>query len=146
LATPVSVAGVVGQGRGKAGGSWEHDVPNEIWSRAGMSKGCWPAPWEQVLFPTKSMMGTTIAEDNQESFRVIDDPFGSGKQIGIIKALNPDLTIIHGWAADRYGNTILCQGNSIVDEWSALASKNEIVGHRGKNWSRRPTSGNTHRY
>jgi len=45
------------------------------------------------------------------------------KKIGVIKALNPDLSIIHGYAADCYGNTILCQGDSIVDEYSALASK-----------------------
>jgi acyl CoA:acetate/3-ketoacid CoA transferase beta subunit len=73
------------------------------------------------------MMGTTMAEDNKDAFKVIDDPFGSGKKIGVIKALNPDLSIIHGYAADRYGNTILCQGDSIVDEYSAWASKNPVV-------------------
>jgi len=51
----------------------------------------------------------------------------AGKKIGVIKALNPDLSIIHGYAADRYGNTILCQGDSIVDEYSAWASKNPVV-------------------
>jgi len=29
--------------------------------------------------------GTTIAEDNKEAFKVIDDPFGSGKKIGLLK-------------------------------------------------------------
>jgi acyl CoA:acetate/3-ketoacid CoA transferase alpha subunit/acyl CoA:acetate/3-ketoacid CoA transferase beta subunit len=115
-----------GQGRGKPG-TPEHDVPNEIWSLGGISQRLFAGAMGTGFLPTKSMMGTTIAEDNKDSFKVIDDPFDSSKQIGIIKALNPDLSIIHGYAADRYGNTILCQGDSIVDEYSALASKNEIV-------------------
>ena len=115
-----------GQGRGKPG-RLEHDVPNEIWSLGGMSQRLLAGAMGTGFIPTKSMMGTTIAEDNKDAFKVIDDPFGSGKKIGIIKALNPDLSIIHGWAADRYGNTILCQSDSIVDEYSALASKNEVV-------------------
>ena len=115
-----------GQGRGKPG-TLEHDVPNEIWSLGGISQRLFAGAMGSGFLPTKSMMGTTIAEDNKEDFKVIDDPFGSGKKIGVIKALNPDLSIIHGYAADRYGNTILCQGDSIVDEYSALASKHEVV-------------------
>ena len=115
-----------GQGRGKPG-RLEHDVPNEIWSLGGISQRLFAGAMGTGFLPTKSMMGTTIAEDNKDSFKVIDDPFGSGQKIGIIKALNPDLSIIHGYAADQYGDTILCQGDSIVDEYSALASKNEIV-------------------
>ena len=123
---PASKGGRHGQGRGKPG-RLEHDVPNEIWSLGGMSQRLLAGAMGTEFMPTKSMMGTTIAEDNKDAFKVIDDPFGSGKKIGIIKALNPDLSIIHGWAADRYGNTILCQSDSIVDEYSALASKNEVV-------------------
>ena len=115
-----------GQSRGKQS-SLEYDVPNEIWSLGGISQRLFAGAMGTGFIPTKSMMGTTIAEDNKDSFKVIDDPFGSGKKVGIIKALNPDLSIIHGYAADRYGNTILCQGDSIVDEYSALASKNKIV-------------------
>jgi len=115
-----------GQGRGKPG-RLEHDVPNEIWSLGGISQRLFAGAMGTGFIPTKSMMGTTIAEDNKEAFKVIDDPFGSGKKIGIIKALNPDLSIIHGYAADRCGNTILCQGDSIVDEYSAWASKNPVV-------------------
>ena len=115
-----------GQGRGKPG-SLEHDVPNEIWSLGGISQRLFAGAMGTGFIPTKSMMGTTIEEDNKDAFKVIDDPFGSGKKIGIIKALNPDLSIIHGYAADRYGNTILCQGDSIVDEYSAWASKNPVV-------------------
>jgi acyl CoA:acetate/3-ketoacid CoA transferase alpha subunit/acyl CoA:acetate/3-ketoacid CoA transferase beta subunit len=115
-----------GQGRGKPG-ALEHEVPNEIWSLGGISQRLFAGAMGTGFIPTKSMIGTTIAEDNKDAFKMIDDPFGSGKKIGVIKALNPDLSIIHGYAADRYGNTILCQGDSICDEYSALASKNKVV-------------------
>lgn len=100
----------------------------EIWSYAGISQRFLAGALGTGFVPTKSMIGTSMAEENKDSFKVIDDPFGSGKKIGIIKALNPDLTIVHGWAADREGNTILVPAHdAAVDEWSALASKNEIV-------------------
>ena len=105
----------------------EGDVAYEIWSLAGISQRLLAGALGTGFIPTKSMMGTDIAEDNKDSFKVIDDPFGSGKTIGIIKAFNPDLTIVHGWASDRYGNTILPPSEMHVDEWSALASKNEVV-------------------
>jgi len=78
------------------------------------------------FMPTKSLVGTSMEEENKDSFKVIDDPFGSGKKLGLVKAINPDLSIIHGWAADRYGNTIL----SPLYEgclWGPRASKNVLV-------------------
>jgi len=102
----------------------EGEVPIEIWSLAGMDQRLLAGALGTGFIPTKSMIGTTIAEDNKDSFKVINDPFGSGKKVGIIKALNPDLTIVHGWAADRNGNTILAPNDT---EWSAFASKNEVV-------------------
>ena len=105
----------------------KEEVEVEIWSYAGISQGFLAGALGTGFIPTRSMIGTSMAEENKDSFRVIDDPFGSGKKIGIIKALNPDLTIIHAWAADRAGNTILAPVTWAVDEWGALASKNKIV-------------------
>jgi len=70
-------------------GHWKHDVPNEIWSLGGISQRLFAGAMGSGFIPTKSMMDTTIAEDNKECFKVIDDPFGSGKKIGVIKALKP---------------------------------------------------------
>ena len=68
-----------------------------------------------------------MAEDNRESFREIEDPFGEGKA-KVVKALNPDLSLIHGWAADRYGNTIISpSASSGQGAWGAFASKGGVV-------------------
>ena len=108
----------------------EKKVDFEVCSLAAMSQRLLAGALGTGFIPTRSMIGTSMAEENKDSFQVIDDPFGSGKRVGIIKAINPDLTIVHGWAADRNGNTILAPRTMIgstVDDWSALASKNEVV-------------------
>ncbi len=71
--------------------------------------------------PTRSLVGSSLAEQNRHAFRVIDDPFGSGNKIGMLKALNPDISIVHGLAADREGNTILTAPYS-ENVWGAKAS------------------------
>lgn len=109
----------------------EKSIDLEVWSLAEISLRLLAGALGTGFVPTKSMIGTSMAEENKDSFQVIDEPFGSGKKVGITKALNPDLTIVHGWVADSEGNTILApsrpQMGSTVDEWSALASKNEVV-------------------
>lgn len=39
-------------------------------------------------------------------FRMIEDPFGSGERIGAVSALVPDITFVHGLAADEQGNIL----------------------------------------
>jgi acyl CoA:acetate/3-ketoacid CoA transferase beta subunit len=41
------------------------------------------------------------------SFRLVSDPFGSGEEVGAVSALVPDVTILHGLAADEQGNILL---------------------------------------
>jgi len=76
--------------------------------------------------PTTSIMGSSMENDNRDSFKVIDDPFGSGKRIGLLKALNPDISIIHGLAADRVGNTILTPPYS-EGLWGSKASTEGVI-------------------
>jgi acyl CoA:acetate/3-ketoacid CoA transferase alpha subunit/acyl CoA:acetate/3-ketoacid CoA transferase beta subunit len=78
------------------------------------------------FMPTTSIVGSTMQEDNKDSFKVIDDPFGSGRRIGLLKALNPDLSLIHGVVADRAGNTILTAPYS-ESLWGAKASTGGVV-------------------
>jgi len=78
------------------------------------------------VMPTTSLVGSSLAEANRDSFRVIDDPFGSGRRIGLLKALNPDISIIHGVVADRAGNTILTPPYS-EGLWGAKASRGGVV-------------------
>ena len=62
------------------------------------------------FMPTRSLLGTGMAEENADSFKAIGDPFGGGQKLGLVKALEPDIALVHAPAADRYGNTIMSQG------------------------------------
>jgi acyl CoA:acetate/3-ketoacid CoA transferase alpha subunit/acyl CoA:acetate/3-ketoacid CoA transferase beta subunit len=79
-----------------------------------------------AVMPTTSLIGSSMAESNKDAFTVIDDPFGTGKKIGLLKALNPDISIVHGVAADREGNTILTAPYS-ESLWGAKASLGGVL-------------------
>ena len=78
------------------------------------------------FMPTRSIMGSTMASDNPESFAEIDDPFDPGGKVGILKAINPDLSIVHGCASDVFGNTILATPYG-DDIWGSLASLKGVL-------------------
>lgn len=78
------------------------------------------------FMPTRSVTGSSIAAENEEAFKTVDDPFGSGQRIGLVAALVPDISIIHGCVADADGNTILCAPCG-EDLWGALASRGGAV-------------------
>jgi acyl CoA:acetate/3-ketoacid CoA transferase alpha subunit/acyl CoA:acetate/3-ketoacid CoA transferase beta subunit len=78
------------------------------------------------FLPTKSVIGSSIAADNQASFKTMEDPFGSGMTIGMASALSPDISIVHGCVADVEGNTILAAPYG-EDLWGALASKGGVI-------------------
>lgn len=59
------------------------------------------------FMPTKSIIGSSMANENSDSFKIIEDPFSPKMKRGIVKAINPDISLVHGLAADRHGNTIL---------------------------------------
>ncbi len=78
------------------------------------------------FMPTRSVLGSSIAADNEASFKSMDDPFGSGAKVGLASALLPDISIVHGCVADWNGNTILCAPYG-EDLWGALASKGGAI-------------------
>jgi len=75
--------------------------------------------WDFI--PTKSIIGSSMEEENKEAFKVVDSPFSSNEKIGLVRALSPDITLVHGVAADRCGNTILTYplGNDVFGAWAA---------------------------
>jgi len=80
------------------------------------------------FMPTKSLLGSNMAQENQDSFCEMSDPFGSGTKIGLVKALNPDISLVHGWAADPHGNIIKAPYTlSGEDVWGAKASRGGVV-------------------
>ena len=61
------------------------------------------------FLPTKSLLGSSMEEDNARAgdFLAVDDPFGGAGRVGYVRALEPDVALVHGWAADRAGNVII---------------------------------------
>ncbi|HEV8310830.1 MAG TPA: CoA-transferase [Methylomirabilota bacterium] len=57
--------------------------------------------------PTRSLLGSTMEEANAGDVVAADDPFGGGGRVALVRALVPDLSLVHGLAADRAGNTLL---------------------------------------
>ncbi len=55
--------------------------------------------------PTHSIIGSSMQEENARDFCVVDTP--DGGRVGMVRALRPDLTLIHAWAADPAGNVLL---------------------------------------
>ncbi len=78
------------------------------------------------FMPTRSIVGSNIAEDNASSFKTIEDPFGSGTKVGLVSALLPDISIVHGVAADIEGNTIMAAPYG-EDLWGAMASRGGTI-------------------
>ncbi len=59
------------------------------------------------FLPTRSLLGSTMEEANRDDLVVSDDPFGAEGRVALVRALVPDLALLHGLAADRAGNTLL---------------------------------------
>jgi acyl CoA:acetate/3-ketoacid CoA transferase alpha subunit/acyl CoA:acetate/3-ketoacid CoA transferase beta subunit len=76
------------------------------------------------FLPTRSLLGSSMEEDNTRSgeFLTADDPFGAEGRVGYVRALVPDVALLHGWAADRAGNVIVA---SPMNEnlYGAMAAK-----------------------
>jgi acyl CoA:acetate/3-ketoacid CoA transferase alpha subunit/acyl CoA:acetate/3-ketoacid CoA transferase beta subunit len=85
------------------------------------------------VIPTRSIMGSSMEEENRESFAVIEDPFVPGQKMGLMSALRADVALVHGAAADRCGNTIITYplGADVFGAWGAkqgvIVSAEKIV-------------------
>jgi acyl CoA:acetate/3-ketoacid CoA transferase alpha subunit/acyl CoA:acetate/3-ketoacid CoA transferase beta subunit len=98
----------------------------ENWSLNSLQQRLMAGAFGVPFMPTRSVIGSNIAADNEASFKAVNDPFGSGGKVGLVSALVPDISIVHGCVADVDGNTIL-QAPYGEDLWGALASKGGVV-------------------
>jgi acyl CoA:acetate/3-ketoacid CoA transferase alpha subunit/acyl CoA:acetate/3-ketoacid CoA transferase beta subunit len=96
------------------------------WSLVSLQQRLMAGAFGVPFMPTRSVLGSSIAADNESSFKSIEDPFGSGREVGIVSALLPDISFVHGCVADVDGNTIL-QAPYGEDLWGALASKGGVI-------------------
>lgn len=70
---------------------------------------------------THSIAGSSLADGNPD-WRVVPDPFDPGRTLGAVRALHPDLAILHVDAADEDGNVILLPPQE-EGAWGAKASR-----------------------
>jgi acyl CoA:acetate/3-ketoacid CoA transferase alpha subunit/acyl CoA:acetate/3-ketoacid CoA transferase beta subunit len=103
-----------------------NEITLENWSLNSLQQRLMAGAFGVAFMPTRSVLDSSIAGDNDASFKAIEDPFGSGEKVGLVRALVPDLSIIHGCVADQDGNTIM-QAPYGEDLWGALASKRGVI-------------------
>lgn len=103
----------------------EKGVELENWSMLSLTQSLMAGALNLPFTTTRSVIGSDLARDNQHAIAVVEDRFGSGKKIGLIKSLNPDVSLIHGWVADTHGNTILSVPPR--EAWGAKASKKGVI-------------------
>ena len=108
--------------------SKQRSVELENWSLYSLTLRMMAGAMGIGFMPTRSLVDSTMARDNKKTFVEIDNPFMGGDRIGLLKALHPDVALVHGWAADRNGNLILAPPIlSGEGEWGAFGSRKGVV-------------------
>ncbi|MFC6873001.1 CoA transferase subunit A [Halobellus marinus] len=75
--------------------------------------------------PTRSMVGTDIPNHNPD-VEVVADPLGSGDDLALVPAAQPDVAIIHVQRADPLGNAQIW-GNVVNDHLKARAADHVVI-------------------
>ena len=81
-----------------------------------------------AFLPVRAMVGTDMARVNPEQIKPIACPF-TGDPLHAVAAARSDFTIIHGYAADRYGNVQwpVVRDTDDIDSLIASAAKRLII-------------------
>lgn len=114
--------------------------PNPVYNRIFRKNGTLFENWSFLTFtlrllagamgvgflPTRSLTGSDMRAANDKYCRPMEDPFGKVRGLTAVCALNPDITILHGQAADKFGNTILLPPRG-EDIFGALGSRKGAI-------------------
>lgn len=101
-------------------------VSIEYWTQLTISLRLMAGAMGVPFFPTRSIAGSSLITENKDGFLSFPNPFGDGKTANVVRALNPDIAIAHGWAADEDGNTIIAAPYS-GNYYGALAAKEGVI-------------------
>ena len=104
----------------------EGSLQIESWSLYSLEQRLMAAALGVGFMPTKSLVGSSLAEENKDAFKVMPNPFDGTEMMGIVKSLAPDISIIHGCVADGEGNTILAPPY-FASIWGPRASKGGVI-------------------
>ncbi|MCY0859294.1 MAG: CoA transferase subunit A [Sulfolobaceae archaeon] len=90
---------------------------------AGIRAGAMGVPF----IPVRGVLGSDLVKLHERygTWKVIQDPF-NGDEIVLVKAINPDVAIIHVHKADEEGNAEIL-GPLYEDEFKARAAKKVII-------------------
>jgi len=106
----------------------EGRIEIESWSELTLIQRLMAGAMNMGFMVSCAGIGSSGLEENKDSVVEIADPFTPGNKLMALKALVPDLAIVHGWAADTRGNIIMGQPNlSDQDIWGALASRGGVL-------------------
>ena len=120
------------------GDTYPAALPNPIYQEAYRNGTCEFESWTILSFslrmragamgmewiPISSVFGSSMEEENKNDLCKVKLP--DGREIGMARALRPDLTFIHGQAADPEGNVLMCPpyGEGI---YGAMASRGGVI-------------------
>jgi acyl CoA:acetate/3-ketoacid CoA transferase alpha subunit/acyl CoA:acetate/3-ketoacid CoA transferase beta subunit len=102
------------------------EIEFENWSLCSLQQRLLAGAMGVEFMPTRSIADSSMAESNSNGFKEITNPFDIDKTVGLVKALSPDVSIIHACMADEMGNTVLAVPYG-DDLWGALASQTVLV-------------------
>jgi len=90
---------------------------------AGLRAGAYGLPF----MPVRGVLGSDLVKLHEKAgtWRVIRDPF-SGEEILAVKAIRPDVAVIHVHYSDEYGNAVI-EGPRYEDELKIRASRRVII-------------------
>lgn len=79
------------------------------------------------FMPVRGVLGSDLVKihERENTWKIIEDPF-NGEKILLVRAINPDVAIIHAHKADEEGNVEIL-GPLYEDEFKAKASKKVII-------------------
>ncbi len=99
----------------------------ENWSLLTMIQRLMAAALNLSFIPTRSLEGSSIAKENEDRrhYKKIVDPF-NGEEVGVIKPLKPDITIMHAYCADPAGNAIPVLPTT-EEAYGAFASREGVI-------------------
>ena len=103
---------------------WPRPLEVDEHSHAGMANAYAAGASRLPFALLRGYAGTDLA-DRSDSVAFVDCPF-TGQRLTAVRALNPDVTVIHAQQADRRGNVMLW-GLSGVQKEAVLAASRAVV-------------------
>lgn len=74
------------------------------------------------FMPVRGVIGTDYTRVRKD-FKIIDNPFGDD-QVLVVPAISPDVSLVHAFKADRFGNCLL---NSAIDDALLVRASSKVI-------------------